>query len=124
MFLPPYQADNIYSDAEWYNISGKEFVDFINRTYDNMVHWRKNLLKLPAGKASRLFINELTTWLDLYNRNTPFKNIVLNVFMTLPGYKALEDRLKLWNEGKIDMSVKEARTIQNRFQNSTNKKRA
>ena len=124
MFLPPYQADNIYSDAEWYNISGKEFVDFINRTYDNMVHWRKNLLKLPAGKASRLFINELTTWLDLYNRNTPFKNIVLNVFMTLPGYKALENRLKLWNEGKIDMLVKEARTIQNRFQNSTNKKRA
>ena len=44
--------------------------------------------------------------------------------MTLPGYKALEDRLKLWNEGKIDMLVKEARTIQNRFQNSTNKKRA
>ena len=68
MFLPPYQADNIYSDAEWYNISGKEFVDFINRTYDNIVHWRKNLLKLPAGKASRLFINQLTTWLDLYSK--------------------------------------------------------
>ena len=37
--------------------------------------------------------------------------------------KALEDRLKLWNEGKIDMLVKEARTIQNRFRNSTNTKR-
>ena len=33
--------------------------------------------------------------------------------------KALENRLKLWNEGKIDTLVKEARTIQNRFQNST-----
>ena len=37
--------------------------------------------------------------------------------------KALEGRLKLWNEGKIDMLVKEARTIQNHFRNSTNAKR-
>ena len=29
--------------------------------------------------------------------------------------KALEDKLKLRNEGKLDMLVKEARTIQNRF---------
>ena len=58
MFLPSYELNNIYPDTEWHNISGKEFVDFINRTYN--IHWRKNLFKLPAGKASRLFINELT----------------------------------------------------------------
>ena len=49
MFFPPYQPDNIYPDIEWRNISGKEFVDFINRTYDNIIHWSKNLFKLPAG---------------------------------------------------------------------------
>ena len=59
MFLPLYQPNNIYPDTEWHNISGKEFVDFINRTYD-IIHWRKDLFKLPAGKASRIFINELT----------------------------------------------------------------
>ena len=138
VFLELCQPDNIYPDTEWDNISGKEFVDFINRTYDNIIHWRKNLFKLPAGKASRIFINELTIWLDHYNRSTPFKSIELKVFMTLPCLllqkpsrnskakdhsKALEDRLKLWNEGKIDMLVKEARTIQNRFRNSTNTKR-
>ena len=32
--------------------------------------------------------------------------------------KVLGDRLKLWNEGKIDTLVKEARTIQNHSQNS------
>ena len=37
--------------------------------------------------------------------------------------RALDDRLKLWYEGKIDLLVKEARTIQNRFRNSTNTKR-
>ena len=55
-FLPPYQPDNIYSDTEWHNISVKEFVDFINRTYDNIIHWRKNLFKLPDGKTTRIFI--------------------------------------------------------------------
>ena len=89
-------------------------------------------------KQFRIFINELTIWLDHYNRSTPFKSIAIKVFMTLPCLllqktsrnskakdhsKALEDRLKLWNEGKIDMLVKEARTIQNRFRNSTNTKR-
>ena len=34
--------------------------------------------------------------------------------------KALGNRLKLWNKGKIDTLVKEARTIQNRSQNSNN----
>ena len=41
-------------------------------------------MKLPTGKASRLFINELTIWLDHYNRSTPFKSMKLKVFMTLP----------------------------------------
>ena len=41
-------------------------------------------MKLPTGKASRLFINELTIWLDHHNRSTPFKSIELKVFMTLP----------------------------------------
>ena len=137
MFLPPCQPDNIYPDTEWHNISGEEFVDFINGTYDSIIHWRKNLFKLPSYKASHIFINELTVWLDHYNRSTQFKSIALKALMTLPCLlrqkpsrnstakdhsKALENRLKLWNEGKIDMLVKEARTIQNRFRNFTNTK--
>ena len=42
MFLPSYQSDNIYPDTEWHNISGKELVDFITKTYDAIIHWRKN----------------------------------------------------------------------------------
>ena len=56
----------------------------MSRLYDNIIHWIKNLFKLPAGKASLLFINELTIWLCHYNRSTPYKSIALKVFMTLP----------------------------------------
>ena len=52
-FLPSYQPDKIYPDTEWHKISGKAFVDFINRTYDDIIHWREKLFKVPAGKASR-----------------------------------------------------------------------
>ena len=132
VFHPLYQPDNTYPDTEWHNISGKQIFDFINRTYDDIIRWRKNLFKLPTGKAGRLFSNELTIWLDHYNRS---KSIAFKIFMTLPCLlrqkpsrnskakdhsKTLEDRLKPWNEGKIDMLVKEARTIQNSFRNFTN----
>ena len=36
MFLPQYQLDDIYPNTEWHNTSGKEFVDFINRTYEQI----------------------------------------------------------------------------------------
>ena len=61
VFLPSYQIDDIYPKTEWHTISGKDFVDFINTTYDDIIHWRKNLFKLPTSKASRLFISELTS---------------------------------------------------------------
>ena len=74
----------------------------------------KNCSKFLPVKLVVL-INELTIWLDHYNISTPFKSITLKVFITLPclllqkpsrnskakGHsKTLEDRLKLWNEGK------------------------
>ena len=46
--------DNIDLDTEWHSISGEEFVDFVNRTYDDIIHWRKDLFKLPSSKAIRL----------------------------------------------------------------------
>ena len=91
-------------------------MNLINSTYDDIIHWKKNLFKLPSGKAIRLFIDELSLWLDHYNRGTDFKCIALKVFMTFPylllqkpskiskakdHVKKLEERLRLWNEGNI-----------------------
>ena len=91
---------------------------------------------LTVKQLEYLLPNELIIWLDHCNRSTPFKSIALKVFLTLPclllqklsrnskakdHLKALEGRLKLLNEGKIDTLVKEARTIQNRIRNSTNR---
>ena len=73
-----------------------------------------------------------------HNRGMAFKCIALKVFMTLPclllqnpswkseaknHLKKLGKRLKLWNKGNIGEIIEEARTIQNRFGNSTNSRR-
>ena len=55
------QPDNIYRDTEWYNISGKEFVGFMNRTYDNIIHWRKICSNfLPVKQVVYLLMNLLS----------------------------------------------------------------
>ena len=121
-------------NTEWHDYPCEQFADLFNSTYDDIIHWRKNLFKLPNGRASGLFSNELSFWLDHYNRVTAFKCVALKVFMTLPYFllqktsrnsktkdhvKKLEERLKLLNEGNSEETIQEARSIQNRFRNST-----
>ena len=73
-----------FLNTEWHDYPGEQFADLFNSTYDDIIHWRKNLFKLPNGRASGLFSNELSFWLDHYNRVTAFKCVTLKVFMTLP----------------------------------------
>ena len=72
--LPSYRCDNLPT-TKWHDYTAEQFVKLINTTYDDIIHWKKNLFKLPNGKASRLFVNELSLWLDYYNRGTDFKCI-------------------------------------------------
>ena len=81
--LPSYEPDPLPT-AKWHGYTAEQFVNLINSTDDGIIHWRKKLFKLPNGKASHLFINELSLWLDHYNRGTNFKRIAFKVFMTLP----------------------------------------
>ena len=73
--LPFYESDPLLN-TEWHDYSGENFENLINSTYDDIIHWKKNLFKLPNGRASLLFINELSLM--------TFKCIALKVFMTLP----------------------------------------
>ena len=132
--LPFYKPDPPLN-TEWHEYSGEQFVNLINSTYDDVIPWRKNLFKLPNDRASRLFINELSLWLDHFNRGMAFNCIAFLTFPCLPfqkpspnskakdHVKKLEEKLKLWNEGNIEEVIQEARTIQNRFRNSTNSRR-
>ena len=86
---------------------------------------------IPSGKARKEFITELSSWLNKFNNDTPFKSIALKVYMILPSLllqkpsrksKAkqhsakLSQRLTLWKERKIDILLREAKAIQRQLQ--------
>ena len=63
-------------------LNGHEFVETIYRVYNEIAQWRKNLFQLPSRKAAKMFIWELTSWLE--HRTEILKSIALKVYMILP----------------------------------------
>ena len=117
----------------WHNLSNSEFVKHIDKAYNEIITWRKNPFKILSGKAVKDFIKELTFWIKKFNSDTQFHGIALKIFMLLPSLllqkpskdskakehlKKLEERLKSWNEGDINILIREGRHIQKRLASS------
>lgn len=47
----------------------------IDDTHNAIIAWRKDLLKFPSEKTPKLFIRELTKWLEHYNNSCDFQGI-------------------------------------------------
>ena len=120
--IPNYIPDEPYPNKDWHDMTGLQLTQTIDNIYDEIVHWRKSLFKLPSGTAGRSFISRLTNSLDHFNRGTEFCRITLKVFMVLPCLllqkpsrqrkskdhsKKLEERQQLWNECRIDEFMRE-----------------
>ena len=131
--LPCFTPVPKHPNRPFANIPGNEFAETIDNIYNEIIHWRKNLFKLPSGKASKLFITELTTWLEHFNKNSDFQMIAMKVFMTLPSLilqkpsknskskehlKKVELRMTAWKDGKIDEILNECRDIQKKLLSS------
>ena len=82
--IPYYILGEPYPNKDWHDMTGIQFTQTIDNIYDEIVHWRKNLFKLPSGTAVRSFISLLTKLLDHFNRGAEFRRVALNVFMVLP----------------------------------------
>ena len=82
--IPPYKKDPSFPSINWHGVTGEAFAETINKVYNEVIQWRKNLFKVPSGKAGRSFISELSSWLDHFNRSTEFGGIALKIFMLLP----------------------------------------
>ena len=128
--LPAYERIPKIPTFDYNNIPGKIFLQTIENIYERIITWRKNIFLVPTGKAGNDFVHLLATWLENFNNNTTFKGIAIKVFMILPSLllqkpfansktKAnilvLQERLKKWNEGKIDEILRECMQIQNKL---------
>ena len=91
------------------------------------------MFKLPSGKSAKVFILELTHWLEQFNRSTEYQCIALKVFMVLPCLmlkeskskehcRKLEERISAWKEGRIHEILLEGRVIQQQLNRSKRSK--
>ena len=109
----------------------------INNTYDEIVHWKRNLFKVPSGRHGKSFVVELARLFQAYADQSALETVALKAAMILPSLilqkpfqtskskdhvACVERRLKLWWEGKFEALVKEGRTIQSRLSRSQSRR--
>ena len=114
----------------WGNKDGEAFTHSINLCYEEIAHWRRNLFKVPSGKAGKAFVLEVTRMFQAYANTSALENIALKAAMVMPALllqkphpksrakghtKHLDRRLQLWNEGNLENLMEEGRTIQHHF---------
>jgi hypothetical protein len=92
--------------------------------------WRKNLSKVPSGKAGKDFISLFSGWLVRYNNEDAFMRVALKVYMTLPiillqnalpsskakeHSQALSRRIEWLKNGKLHRIHTECKNIQDKL---------
>ena len=81
--LPPFDSLSP-PNFRWGELEGVAFTDVMNRAYDEIVKWRRNLFDVPRGKAGMLFVCEMQRLIDAYNHATTMEGIALKAAMVLP----------------------------------------
>ena len=68
----------------WGDVDGETFAHSVVCCYEETVHWRRNLFKVPSGKAGKSFIHELTKLFRAYADGSALESIALKAAMVLP----------------------------------------
>ena len=122
--VPEQQHEDIY----WNTVPGAVYQKDPEEAYNQIVYWHKNIFMVPTGAAGKKFIDKISRL--LWTNDTPLKNIALEAIHVVPALllqkpsktskakdhlKALERRLRLWEEGNITELVNESKTKQERL---------
>ena len=112
----------------WGNLNGTTFKDVITHCYEKVVHWKRNMIKVPSGKSGNLFVKELTRLFQAYVSDSALQSVALKAAMVLPSLVLqkpskksknhpglITRRLKLWQEGQLTELLHEGQTIQSRL---------
>ena len=67
----------------WGCEDSQNFKGDLNRIYDEAVHWRRNLFKVPSGKPGKSFVRELTRLFRAYAEGSALEGVALKAAMTI-----------------------------------------
>jgi len=111
----------------WGDIDEESFVHSMCCCYDEVIHWRKVLFKLPSGKSGRAFVSEVCRLFNANANGAALECVALNAVMIMlvlllqkPYHRSknhenivqLTCRLAAWCSGDIDTLVQEGRVLQ------------
>ena len=65
-------------------VDGETFAHSVECCYEEIVHWRRNLFKIPSGKTGKSFVHELTKLFCAYADGSALESIALKAAMVLP----------------------------------------
>ncbi len=137
--LPSFTA-SLEPIFRWGDKDGEDLTEKIDQCYKEIVHWNRNLFKIPSGKAGTSFVREMSHLFQAYAERSTLEGIAMKAAMILPAMllqkphsrsrtkdhaKHLERRLGLWKDGDLDNLLEEGRTIQlrqtkeNQYKNNT-----
>ena len=124
--LPPFDSMSTPSFV-WGEVDGDSFLHSVACCYDEVIHWRKILFRLPSGKSGRAFVSELCRLFHAYATGSALECVAMKAIMIMPvlllqrphhrsknddNISHLNRRLCLWNKGDIDGLVSEGRVLQ------------
>ena len=123
----------------WGDKDGEYLTQKIDQCYKEIVHWRRNLVKVPSGKVGTSFVQEVAHIFRAYAESSALDGIALKAAMILPALllqkshsqsrtkehvKHLERRLGLWKDGNLDSLLDEGKTIQSHLSREGNSRNA
>ncbi len=62
--------------AEWGVLKGSEITEVVTDIYSKIIKWKKNMFKVPTGKAGQDFIEEVAKTMTLYTSGSHFESVV------------------------------------------------
>ena len=63
---------------KWGDLDGAIFTKQVKDAYEEMKYWRRNLLLLPIGNASKNYIDEMTWINENAIKDIVFKTLMIN----------------------------------------------
>ena len=132
--LPPFKSTLGSDQFKWGDVPGQKFTNLIEEAYSLIVHWRRNLFKVPSGSSGKQFVAELARLFNAFTTESAMESIALTAAMTFPALMlqkphakskvqehiaCLRRRLSLWEEGEVAELLKEGQAIQKSLQKST-----
>ena len=62
---------------QWGDQDGESFTRGVDQCYTEIVHWRRNLFKVPSGKAGRTFVHELSRLFQAYAESSALEGVAM-----------------------------------------------